>query len=183
MKWIIEHFKTKGEQIAIIFQNKDYSYNQLANLAEKYYDEVNLKLPQGTIISIISDYSFESIALFFALYENGNIIVPITTKINSEIGDRLKVISCNYSIYLDDTKLKVVQHEVISNIHPLIQTLCATKSSGLILFSSGSTGTPKAMIHNLDNLIDSFKDKKGKNLTFLIFLMFDHIGGLNTLLN
>jgi acyl-coenzyme A synthetase/AMP-(fatty) acid ligase len=36
--------------------------------------------------------------------------------------------------------------------------------SGLILFSSGSTGKPKAMIHDLDNLIDSYKVKKGKKL-------------------
>ena len=37
--------------------------------------------------------------------------------------------------------------------------------------------------YNLDNLIDTYKDKRGKRLVFLIFLMFDHIGGLNTLLN
>jgi acyl-CoA synthetase (AMP-forming)/AMP-acid ligase II len=35
----------------------------------------------------------------------------------------------------------------------------------------------------LDNLVDSYKNKKGKKTVFLIFLMFDHIGGLNTMLN
>jgi acyl-coenzyme A synthetase/AMP-(fatty) acid ligase len=39
------------------------------------------------------------------------------------------------------------------------------------------------MIHNLDNLIDAYKDKKEKNINMLLFLMFDHIGGLNTLFN
>jgi acyl-coenzyme A synthetase/AMP-(fatty) acid ligase len=39
------------------------------------------------------------------------------------------------------------------------------------------------MIHDLNNLIDSYQNKKGKKLVFLMFLMFDHIGGLNTLLN
>ena len=53
----------------------------------------------------------------------------------------------------------------------------------MILFSSGTTGALKAMIHDLDNLVDTYQGKRGKNMTFLIFLMFDHIGGLNTLLN
>ncbi len=44
--------------------------------------------------------------------------------------------------------------------HNMIDNLREKNSSGLILFSSGSTGKPKAMVHNLDTLIDSFKDKK-----------------------
>jgi acyl-coenzyme A synthetase/AMP-(fatty) acid ligase len=55
--------------------------------------------------------------------------------------------------------------------------------SGLVLFSSGSTGVPKAMVHNFDNLLSSYLDVKTKDFTFLVFLMFDHIGGLNTMLN
>jgi acyl-coenzyme A synthetase/AMP-(fatty) acid ligase len=65
----------------------------------------------------------------------------------------------------------------------MIKKLKESQSSGLILFSSGSTGKPKAMIHNLDNLINSYKDKKAKSMNMLVFLMFDHIGGLNTLFN
>ncbi|WP_257970089.1 AMP-binding protein, partial [Vibrio parahaemolyticus] len=52
-----------------------------------------------------------------------------------------------------------------------------------MLFSSGSTGVPKAMIHNLDNLLSTYADKRSKSLSIMVFLMFDHIGGLNTLLN
>jgi acyl-coenzyme A synthetase/AMP-(fatty) acid ligase len=39
------------------------------------------------------------------------------------------------------------------------------------------------MIHNLDTLMDSYKDKRPKAMNMLVFLMFDHIGGLNTLFN
>ena len=51
------------------------------------------------------------------------------------------------------------------------------------MFSSGSTGDPKAMVHDFDNLLATYLDVKTKNLIFLVFLMFDHIGGLNTMLN
>jgi len=67
--------------------------------------------------------------------------------------------------------------------HDLVSRLIAQGRSGLILFSSGSTGEPKAMVHDLDNLIDSYRGKKLKKLNMMVFLMFDHIGGLNTLLN
>lgn len=183
MNWIIEKIENKGEQTAVIFQENEYNYFQLATQIKQYYEEIKNKIPQGSIISIISDYSFEAIALFFALYENKNIIVPITTKVKNEIEDRLIVAGCDYSATIEDNSLKILKIEHSRKIHPLILSLQDTNISGLILFSSGSTGTPKAMIHNLDNLIDSYKDKKGKKLIFLIFLMFDHIGGLNTLLN
>jgi acyl-CoA synthetase (AMP-forming)/AMP-acid ligase II len=39
------------------------------------------------------------------------------------------------------------------------------------------------MIHNLDSLLSTFLQKKARTLNFLVFLMFDHIGGLNTLFN
>jgi len=183
MKWIIEHIQSKENQIAIIFNEKEISYNQLANKIGNYYNEVSGVIPAGKTVAIVSDYCFESIALFFALYQNSNIVVPITTKVESEINERIKTASCHYSIEIVENEYKITIIENIEVPHQLITNLHRLSQSGLILFSSGSTGTPKAMIHNLDNLIDSFKDKKGKNLVFLIFLMFDHIGGLNTLLN
>ena len=64
----------------------------------------------------------------------------------------------------------------------MLLSLINNGKSGLILFSSGSTGEPKAMLHDLDNLI-TYNTSKKRNLVFLVFLMFDHIGGLNTMLN
>jgi acyl-CoA synthetase (AMP-forming)/AMP-acid ligase II len=183
MSWIINHIESIGNQIAIIFNEKEYLYIHLATQIREYYEEVKHKLAPGSVICIISDYSFESIALFFALCENKNIIVPITTKIKSEIDGKVNLVGCNNIIYIENSKLKITECEKNKEVHPLVGDLQKNNKPGLILFSSGSTGTPKAMIHNLETLIDSFKDKKGKKLTFLIFLMFDHIGGLNTLLN
>jgi acyl-coenzyme A synthetase/AMP-(fatty) acid ligase len=184
MDWLINKFRENGEHTAVIFKEKEYSYAQLAQQVDTYHEVVAGMIKRGNIVAIISDYSFESIALFLALSRNQNIVVPITTKVDSEIEDRVSVAGCDYHILiLEEGVLKIQATSNPAEKHPLIQKLVEQHRAGLILFSSGSTGKPKAMIHDLNNLIDSYKDKKGKKLVFLIFLMFDHIGGLNTLLN
>ena len=183
MSWILNHIKEQEDRIAIVFDNKLYSYNDLFICINTFYDEVVKQISKGSTVAIVSDYCFESIALFFALSKNKNIIVPITSKIEKEIEERIEVAVCKYSISIIEGKLII---ESISNkgqTHQLVQSLINQSLAGLVLFSSGSTGSPKAMIHNLDNLIASFQNKKRKDFVFLIFLMFDHIGGLNTLLN
>lgn len=183
MDTFIENLSDGGDSTAIIFNEKEYSYSSLYQKIVEYYGKIKELFKQGEVIAVLSDYSFDSIALFFALYENKNIIVPITTKIKSEIINRLKVCNCKYCITINNGQWLTENIACNENSHPLITSLREKHNSGLILFSSGSTGVPKAMIHNLDNLIDTYRNKKKKKLVFLIFLMFDHIGGLNTLLN
>jgi acyl-CoA synthetase (AMP-forming)/AMP-acid ligase II len=77
----------------------------------------------------------------------------------------------------------VKNNNVKNNKSILIDNLVKNSFAGLILFSSGSTGKPKAMLHNLTNLLNSYLDRKQRKNIFLVFLMFDHIGGINTLLN
>ncbi|HPQ38722.1 MAG TPA: fatty acid--CoA ligase family protein, partial [Synergistaceae bacterium] len=66
--------------------------------------------------------------------------------------------------------------------HPLLATLRERKHPGLILFSSGSTGEPKAAVHDLVPMLEKFKVRRGSK-RMLSFLLFDHIGGFNTLLH
>jgi long-chain acyl-CoA synthetase len=50
-----------------------------------------------------------------------------------------------------------------------------------VLFSSGSTGKSKAIVHDLAALLAKFTVPRNTIRTVL-FLQFDHIGGINTLL-
>ena len=183
MSWILDKIKEFNEKNAIIHNENFYTYSQLLEQINFYYKTVSKEINKGEVIAILSDYSFYSVALFFAIYENKNIIVPVTSKIKSEIDERLIESGCTYKIILNTNEIQIDKIDFIVSNHPIIENLVSESLAGLILFSSGSTGKPKAMIHDLDNLIDSYRDKKSKKLIFLIFLMFDHIGGLNTMFN
>ena len=183
MSWFIDSFYNFDNKVAIIHKDTSYSYKQLfVNIERIRKTIIEDKIYPGEVVSILNDYSFNSISLMLALYQNKNIIVPIVTKIENEVDDRIKESYTSRSITLNKNKFIVNKHS-FENPHQMIKSLQDANASGLILFSSGSTGKPKAMIHNFDNLVNHYQGKKEKTMKMIVFLMFDHIGGLNTLLN
>ena len=180
----IEKLSLYKEKIAIIDSDSEFLYSDLLNNIANFNLKLKkLKVNSGEVVFILGDYSFDSISLFFSLALNGNIIVPITSDNEQEINERIDVAKPDWLFNINSNTEKKIEYSNKLERHHLLDSLTESKSSGLILFSSGSTGKPKAMVHNLENLLSNYIEKKGKEMNFLVFLMFDHIGGLNTLFN
>lgn len=182
MSFMLDKFKSFNSKNAIVFEDRIYTYEEFVKQIKDYKNILDKHNISSKVVVILGDYSFYNLALFFALYENKNIIVPITSNIKKVQDDFIEESFCQTIIKTDEKNLLIQNLKTIFS-HNMIDNLREKNSSGLILFSSGSTGKPKAMVHNLDTLIDSFKDKKEKSMNMLVFLMFDHIGGLNTVFN
>ena len=171
---ILERF-AKNNRVAIIDNGVEFSYKDLNDkISEfsKFLEQNGVKY--GEIIAMRAKYSFENIALFLALYHNKNTIALLPNQ--SQINSYLKASNANKLITCDGN---------ITNLNPQNPTQIITKlqgQSGLILFSSGTLGKPKAILHSLDGLITAHKGKRERNLRVLLFLLFDHIGGINSLL-
>jgi acyl-CoA synthetase (AMP-forming)/AMP-acid ligase II len=183
MSWILEHLAALGTKSAVVDAYGEFSYAELSRQSATFYQRICNDIEPGQVVVLLSDYNYYSIALLLALLKQKAIIVPIVSKNEEEIAARVKVANCDWLLHLDKEDVQLSKPEVNTSKHQLVLNLIDEKHSGLILFSSGSTGEPKAMIHDFDHFVDSFQGKKTKNLNMLVFLMFDHIGGLNTLLN
>ncbi len=176
----IEEFKS--ERNAIIFKNIKLSYSDLLKNINELYSLISNLFSEKNVVVIFGDYSFNSIALVFALSKHKCIFIPIISENESEIEKKIEVSNPDYII--DSSTLEIKKYEKKYGQNNSYYTkLFNSQKSGLVLFSSGSTGIPKAMVHDFDNLLESYMNVKSKKLTFLVFLMFDHIGGLNTMLN
>lgn len=182
MSFILDKFKSFNSKNAIVFEDRIYTYEEFIKQIKDYKNILDKHNISSKVVVILGDYSFYNLALFFALNENKNIIVPITSNIKKVQDDFIEESFCQTIIKTDEKNL-LIQNLKTTFSHNMIDNLREKNSSGLILFSSGSTGKPKAMVHNLNTLIDSFKDKKDKSMNMLVFLIFDHIGGLNTVFN
>ncbi len=182
MSFLLDKFKNFLSKNALIFDEVSYSYDDFINQIEIYIKTLGENQINSKVVAILGDYSFYNLALFFALQKSKNIIVPITTTVKKVQDEFLEESFCQICIETDRDEL-IISYLNQTNSHAMLEDLKDKNHSGLVLFSSGSTGKPKAMIHNLDNLISSYRDKKEKSLNMLVFLMFDHIGGLNTVFN
>lgn len=182
MSWLVNHIHSLADKTSIVDQFGVFSYADLFAQIQLYKIQLDNELADNQVVVILSDYNVYSVAVFLALLQKKTIIVPIVSINDVEIAKRLQVVNCDWVIQLDKSNLQLVKHNKSDN-HVMIQSLVDSNQAGLILFSSGTTGEPKAMIHNLDNLVNSYQGKRQKKLNMLVFLMFDHIGGLNTLFN
>jgi acyl-coenzyme A synthetase/AMP-(fatty) acid ligase len=172
-----------GNKVAFVEDDIEHTYSELEEQARNFSRYLKEKAVQkNEVVAILSDYTFESVALFLALFEAGNIIVPVVTEIQTEIKNRIEEAYVDWVISMDGKRPKIKQvKQLVCQKHELIENLQKQGTPGLVLFSSGSTGKPKAMIHDLATIMETYSNRIPKKHRILIFLLFDHIGGLNTL--
>ncbi len=182
-KPFLRKFAEFDEREAIHFDGATLTYRNLLELIE--HELGNLEshgIAESETVLLDGDYTPRAIALLFALYQNNNIVALNTVASDKEIDDKCETSAASVVIGVRD-ELRIKRRGKKSDSIALVQRLAEAKRAGMILFSSGTTGTPKAMLHDLDRLVESYGGKRPKSINVLLFLLLDHIGGINTLLN
>jgi len=148
-------------------------FNQITNQKSIDLSKVN----SGDVVALIGDFNPQSILTLLQLIDKNVILVPLTIDTREQhdyFFDSAKV-----DVIIEGDDVKRIEH---SNRHKFIEDLRDKNHAGLVLFSTGTTGRPKAILHDLTLFMKRFETPR-PTLKTINFLLFDHIGGLNTLLH
>ena len=175
--------KFEGE--CLIDLNGIYTFSDLVSQTNKFKNQLSNKIRNHDRVLIYSDYTFHSISLLLSLSDLNINIIPLVKTTESEYQEKVESVNPHLILsFNDDNKLIIKNYKLTPKKENVFNDVTNKGDTGIVLFSSGTTGRPKVMIQNLTKIISYIKvPRRQKTLRFIILLMFDHIGGLNTLFN
>jgi long-chain acyl-CoA synthetase len=174
-------FQEFGDQPWMIWKNTEYTYGSLAKqilVWDRTLDSHRVR--PGDVVALTGDFSPESVAAFLALTERRCVIVPLTEAVAQKRDEFLSVARANVSIAFAGGDVHEITQLPGEPDHPLYEELRDRGHPGLVLFSSGSSGKSKAAVHDLVPMLKKFTLRK-RRMRAIAFLLFDHIGGVNTM--
>jgi acyl-CoA synthetase (AMP-forming)/AMP-acid ligase II len=179
--WLSERLRSWGHRPALVGSHESWSFHQLCEGCDAWLRELAQRgVKSGDTLAICGDYSPNLCALLLAAVLNRNIIVPLATASAPRWNELMKLAQVQFAVrFNQDDSWHAVAHDQAVN-HPLLRELKQREAPGLILFSSGSTGQSKASVLDFHRLLAKFEQPRPAYRT-LVFLLLDHIGGINTL--
>lgn len=180
--WQLQRFAEGHDRPAIVWRDHPYTY---ADLVERYHDWVRrltaAGVRPGAAVAVVGDFSPGSITALLALIGLRCILVPLSRESRDQHDQFSEIAELDFRVELDENDQGTIHAMPYRRGHPLLQKLRDAGEAGLVLFSSGSTGRPKAILHALPHLLEKFRTPRHCYRT-VTFLLFDHIGGFNTLM-
>jgi acyl-coenzyme A synthetase/AMP-(fatty) acid ligase len=179
--FLLDIFKSNRNKTAFIWQGHEYNYEWFLDKIIEWQNVLNFeKVKSGAITAIESSTNPWSIALLLAMVENGNIIVPLTTTNQQKKKEYLTLSQVLNSFVIDEKGDYSISEYSNKPNQDIYDILINNHKPGLVLFTSGTSGKSKASVHDFTRLLQKYKTK-GKDFRTLLFMMFDHIGGVDTL--
>ena len=175
-------FEERAAETAVVWRDRQYTYGWLLEQVGLWQRQlVDAGISAGTVVAMEADFSPAGVAVFLALTEHRCILVPLTPALADKkraFGDLAQV---EATVLVDADDGQQIQCHPRRASHPHYSRLRELNHPGLVLFSSGSTGTSKAAVHDLSDLLEKFRVPR-KRQRMIAFLLYDHIGGINTML-
>jgi long-chain acyl-CoA synthetase len=182
LDFLFDVFRANAGAEAIVWKDRTFTYGELFERTEHWRNFLQKNnVASGTITAIEADFSPNAIALMLALIETGCAVVPLTSSVAAKKDQFMKIAEVAVSLELNAADEPVLRRFDRPITHEILRQLRHRAHPGLILFSSGSTGESKAAVHDIVGMLNKFKVRRHARRA-ITFLLYDHIGGFNTML-
>ena len=173
---IVEKLTERWRDIDYPFLAHSSGELRFSEIAEQKAIDLS-EVKSGDVVALIGDFDPQSILIFLQLIDKNVILVPLT--VDTRAQHEYFFESALVDVVIEGEEVKRITHSIK---HEIIESLRSKEHAGLVLFSTGTTGRPKAILHDLKLFMQRFETPR-PTLKTINFLLFDHIGGLNTLLH
>ncbi len=173
---LIETLKQRWEQIEYPFLIHSEGQLRFDQITESQATDLST-VRSGDVVALIGDFDPQSILSLLKLIDRHVILVPLTADTREQHDYFFE--TAMVDVVVEGNSVKRIDH---SHKNQHLEFLREVNHAGLVLFSTGTTGRPKAILHDLTLFMQRFETPR-PTLKTINFLLFDHIGGLNTLLH
>lgn len=190
MHWITKRLEGSANESAIIRGDRVTSYGELIDQLKTVGEMLDRAgLQAGERVVLVGDFGAVSTAVMLDLIVRRAVIIPMTANTAKRRDVLFDICAAQWCVETDEelgvdsVRITRMHSATAPNAdHKLFAEIVERDVPGLVLFTSGSTGEPKAVVHDFTGLLEKFQ-VQGRPLRTLNFLLFDHWGGLNTLLH
>ena len=154
------------------------SFDDVARAAAQPDEEI-ASIPRGAVVALVGDFDGPTIATMLELLDRGVVLMPLT---EGTAADHEYFFESGLAEWVIRGGHVEQRAPGIADAHPLIGEVRRREHPGIIFFSSGTTGRPKAILHDFNNFLERYAVQRAP-LRALNFLLFDHAGGINTMLH
>ena len=168
---------------AFFWRGRSLRYADLCEIVERWQERLGEEeIGRGTTVGVFADYSPQSVGLLLALMHTGAIAAPFSRAVTHEMDSFIELAGVQRLFRFASDDRWELETPPEQPAPELIREFRKRQHPGLVVFTSGSTGRPKGILHDAERLVERFLPSRTAYRT-LLFLLFDHLGGFNTLMS
>ncbi|MBD2412247.1 AMP-dependent synthetase [Nostoc calcicola FACHB-389] len=183
IEFLLDRFDRSKDAEALIWGDRSLLYGELRELIQFWQKRLEQEIVEkGAVVALEADFSPNAVALLLSLLQHQCVVALLTAEMKTSRAELRQIAEVEWIVKIDADDRVSIEKTGTQAKHELLCQLRDRQHPGLIIFTSGSTGKSKAAIHDFVLMQEKFQTLRPAQKT-LLFLLFDHIGGINTLLH